>query len=312
MGLTAFFNQILNLMLPSFDKKFFGKWVLSGEYSVLRAGPALVYPFFEGFIRFKYKDSGQKLLIRRAGGHRPGLDFSLSPALDKALKITGRKREDLTGALEVTSELPFGAGLGASAALCSGIAHLFLQKSWITAEKLKSFAVSLEDIFHGKSSGMDITAILEQKPLLYKRREPVEALSPFKTQPRLFLSYSGGRAATATGVLKVRKLFDADWSKAEQLDRDMIRSVELCLQASRATDLKSCTALLSEGLDLGSRCFYKWGLISYDLESHIAWLKKKGALAVKPTGSGLGGHVISLWRNALSLSDTQNLIPLKL
>ena len=279
---------------------------------MLGSGPALVYPFLEGFIRFKYRDSGQSLVVRRAGKHRPGLDFALSPVLDKALKSLRRKRGDLTGVLELESALPFGAGLGASAVLCAGIADLFAKKSWITAGELKSFAVSLEDIFHGKSSGMDITAVLEQKALLYKRNRPFEILPSCLARPHLFLSYSGGRASTATGVLKVRSLFDTNRSKAEQLDRDMIRSVELCRQALQAESQKSCVALLSEGLSLGSACFSKWGLISYDLESHIAWLKKKGALAVKPTGSGLGGHVISLWDREPPIDIIAGLIPLRI
>jgi mevalonate kinase len=42
--------------------------------------------------------------------------------------------------------------------------------------------------------------------------------------------------------------------------------------------------------------FSGWGLTTGVLGDHIQQLKDYGALAVKPTGSGDGGYVLSLWR----------------
>ena len=93
----------------------------------------------------------------------------------------------------------------------------------------------------------------------------------------------------------MRSLFDQNWSQAEQIDNMMKQSVSLCLQALNEKDEGQGYNLLTKALSLGEDCFRKWRLISYDLERHIEHLKTNGALAVKPTGSGLGGHVISLW-----------------
>ena len=69
-------------------------------------------------------------------------------------------------------------------------------------------------------------------------------------------------------------MFDKNRNQAEQLDKDMAQSVELCLLALKKKDKNQCTQLLSQALSLGEKCFQKWGLISYDLEKHMEFLKR--------------------------------------
>ena len=298
--------------MQQLEKRFFGKWVLAGEYSVLRAGSALVYPLNYYYIDFTYKEFDHPLKIKRKGKHQIGLDFAVAPLLYKALKAINKQREELTGSLIIDGSIPFGAGLGASSTLCVGISYLFLHKKWIHKNQMKSFATALEDFFHGKSSGMDVTVVLEQKPILYQKSKPLKTLDKFKNTPLLFLSYSGGRASTSVGVSKVRRLFDKNWLTAEQIDKQMDQSVQLCLQALKETNKKKSLSMLEKALNLGHNCFEKWSLLSYDLEQHIEYLKQKGALAVKPTGSGLGGYVISLWDKQPPSELNKKLIPLQI
>ena len=46
---------------------------------------------------------------------------------------------------------------------------------------------------------------------------------------------------------------------------------------------------------MAHQCFESWGLITPDMSSIIQNLYQRGALAVKPTGSGGGGYLLSLW-----------------
>ena len=284
-----------------FEKKIFGKWVLSGEHSVLRGCPALIFPLPCYYINFSYRESDSPLFVEKSGLDLAGLDFSATPLLEKALNLTGKKRESLKGVLKIKSHIPFGAGLGASAALCAGLALLFESKSWlgkgISGESAQSFAQKLEDLFHGKSSGMDVASALKGKPLLYQNGKIRKFLTPLKKKPPLFLSYSGRRSATIFGAAKLKELFEKNPKAAEGADKDMERSANLCLSALNSQDPEESARKLKEGLDLGNSCFQKWGLLSYDLEKHTALLKEAGAIAAKPTGSGLGGYVISLWKN---------------
>ena len=294
----------------NFEKQFFGKWVLAGEYSVLRSGQSLVYPLTHYFLRFKYHKGPAALSINKTGFYQESLDFSVGPVLHKALKVLDKKREQLKGELEIEAHIPFGAGVGASAALCVGLSYLFLHKKWIKKTELKNFATRLEDIFHGKSSGMDITALIEESPILYSKGKVLKKLQAFKQKPKLFLSYSGGRAATSVGVNQVRKLFDKNWTLAENIDKKMCQATQLCLQSMEEKEKNKSTALLQEALTLGEDCFKQWNLISHDLKQHLQILKSHGAIATKPTGSGLGGYVISLWENPPHPSLKKKLIQL--
>ena len=53
---------------------------------------------------------------------------------------------------------------------------------------------------------------------------------------------------------------------------------------------------LAKSMGLAAECFEQWGLSDGAPGEHIQWLKEHGALAVKPTGSGGGGYVLSLWK----------------
>jgi mevalonate kinase len=55
--------------------------------------------------------------------------------------------------------------------------------------------------------------------------------------------------------------------------------------------------LLKQSMDLGLDCFERWDLCHGDLGEHLDWLKRHGAEAVKPTGSGGGGYALSLWQS---------------
>ena len=270
----------------------------------------MVYPLPCHYMDFEYKPGKNNLKIEKRNVPKNSLDTSLTPLLNKALKIANKKEGDLKGALTIDSFIPFGAGLGASAVICSGIADLFSHKTWIPKNQLNTFAVSLEDFFHGKSSGMDIAAVLGKKPVLYQKGQALYTLPKCKFKTGLFLSYTGGNSLTSVGVSKVKQLFERNRNLAERIDKSMSQSVKLCLSALEEENKNKRELLLKQALDLGANCFQEWGLISSDLKKHEHFLKKQGALAVKPTGSGLGGYMISLWNKNPPSSLIKKLIPL--
>jgi mevalonate kinase len=52
---------------------------------------------------------------------------------------------------------------------------------------------------------------------------------------------------------------------------------------------------LAEALTEAASCFSEWGLVPASVAAQMRELEKAGALAVKPTGSGDGGFLLSLW-----------------
>jgi mevalonate kinase len=54
---------------------------------------------------------------------------------------------------------------------------------------------------------------------------------------------------------------------------------------------------LAESIKKAKSCFKRWGLAEGKIAQHMQMLQKHGALAVKPTGAGDGGYVLSLWED---------------
>ena len=279
----------------NFKKRIYAKWILSGEHSVLRSQPAIVFPLPHYYIDFSYKDEEDNLSIHHSGQDQAGLDFSFLPLFEESLKLIGKKRKDLKGIIEIDSHMPLGAGLGASAILSVACVLFFQHKSWIQKEDAPQIAKKLEDLFHKQSSGIDVAAVLEGKPLLFQNGKVKKYLEPSKIKPFLYLSYSGRRSSTFFSISKVKEFFKDKQMSLERIDEEMTRSVEFCLSSMLLEDKPRMLKQLQDGISLGEDCFKQLGLLSYDLETHSQKLKKEGALATKPTGSGLGGYVISLW-----------------
>lgn len=278
-------NLNLNYNIP-------GKWILAGEHAVLRGYEALVFPLNSKFLNFSYQTSEQDFTLKLIGENSSDLEMIIWSVFEKALTEIHLKRTDLKGELTITSHISFGAGMGASATLAVGISE-FLKKLNLLKTDSFLFAKKIEDLFHGESSGVDVAVALYQKPLLYKRGEPITPLESVSL-PRLYLSHCGVRGVTKDCVTKVKKLHETDSSLAKQLDLQMSEAVMLFkkLLNEPTPDLLAWM----KAIKLSQNCFESWGLVPVEAQNHIDQLKKGGALACKMTGSGGGGYVLSLWQ----------------
>ncbi|PIS10207.1 MAG: hypothetical protein COT73_10620 [Bdellovibrio sp. CG10_big_fil_rev_8_21_14_0_10_47_8] len=291
--------------LASFETQVPGKWILAGEHSVLRGCPALVFPLESRSLSLAYQDKvSQGLTLELAGDHGEELQLLVWGVLEKACQLSKVSRADLRGVLRAHSSIPVGAGLGASAALCVGIAQWFLAMKLITTNQLYEFARTLENLFHGESSGVDIAVALSRSPLRFSRsgeRASIEV----RWQPHCYVSYSGKRGVTLECVNKVKSLLESNPKLGERIDQDMAQAVNLAQQALSSEEIQGLP-LLKSSMDLAYTCFERWGLC---VESHVEWLRQQGALAIKPTGSGGGGYVLSLWEKEPPLEVRKLLIP---
>jgi mevalonate kinase len=71
----------------------------------------------------------------------------------------------------------------------------------------------------------------------------------------------------------------------------METSVQMCEKAFQEKNLE----LLAQAIHLACEVYEEWGLIDPLSQSLIKKLQDFGAIAVKPTGSGLGGFLLALW-----------------
>lgn len=282
-----------------------GKWILAGEHSVLRGCGALVFPLASKKFILDYEKSDKDFAVDFAG--TTGADYRILfyGLVDRVLEILKIRRKDLTGQVMITSELPLGSGLGASAALCVAVVRWMHELGFVSEDNLYELSLSLENVFHGESSGVDIAVALYGKPLFFKRhgeRRPFDVA----WKPKFYLSYCGQRGLTQQCVEKVKNWIQKNPSN--KVDQEMALAVELAMQSLLSQkyapkpnvsplDDELVSSVLISAINQAAHCFHQWGLDEGIVREEMDLLRDHGALAVKPTGSGGGGYVLSYWQN---------------
>lgn len=292
--------------LAGFNLKIFGKCIIAGEHAVIRGSPALVVPVKEKFLEISYKNTSEEFKVEFEGLMKEDLSLVFFGVLEKALKVVNKKHSDLTGELKLTNTVPVGAGLGASATLCVAVGRFLEHLNWISPEHLYEFCRQLENLFHGESSGVDIASTLAGQPIEFQRPSQITEIN-INWNPKLYISYCGQRGMTSECVRLVKDQWLRNEVEASKIDQDMRESVLLAKKALMSGEKEGFVDLI-ESINKARSCYERWGLTAGALDTHMKKLTEEGALAVKPTGSGRGGYVISLWRTEPKLAD---LIPLK-
>ena len=274
-----------------------GKWILAGEHSVIRGHGALVFPLLDKTLRLQYTPStkAKKLDIvsNMLGNEDDATQALLVKILEYGLQCINKNLQSITGALYIESNIPVGVGMGASAALCVAITRWFAAQGWIDQKQEFTIARELEHFFHGQSSGLDIIGVSSNIGMYFQNGQAT-ALSPTWT-PKWQLSFCGQQGPTADCVESVQNL----WAKSPELGQIIdIKMQDAVLSAKQALEepyTANSQTRLAFAIQQAHECFNEWGLITPALHNHIQDLHFQGALAVKPTGSGGGGFVMSLW-----------------
>jgi len=244
---------------------------------VVRGRPALVAPLKSRHLRLTANQGPGNGIEMRPGPFRN----AFLKTLEKGLSLTGKKLES-RWEFGLESDIPPSAGLGSSAALSVAVARFLVPEG-----ELFSLALELENIFHGTSSGIDVAAVISPEPILFSKGLAPSPVSPTWV-PRFFLYDTGLRSSTKACVEKVSTLGRSD------LDERMESAVATMQKALTTNEGLSA---LAASIETAASCFQEWDLIPPAVRRQIDYLKKAGALAVKPTGSGDGGFLLSLWEN---------------
>lgn len=281
-------------MFYDFQTTTHGKWILAGEHAVLRKNPALVFPVQEKTLILSYTSSAKPLQVIC---DTKAMEEVLWRTLNEGSKLLNFSLSDSTGCLTLQNDIPIGCGLGASAALCVAVARWLTHMRLLHEDEQLSFARRLEHVFHGKSSGVDIVGAAASGGIYFQNGEH----GPLKQvwQPYWYLSFCGEIGLTSHCIQKVNSLWQSDPLMAESIDIQMNTSAALACEALQEENQGSQNKL-AQALNFAADCFSKWGLITPALNEHMRYLKDLGAIAMKPTGSGGGGYIVSLWDHPLS------------
>lgn len=280
-------------MFCNFQTTTHGKWILAGEHTVIRGGEALVFPIRSKELTLQYQPASSELNAHYEGDCGADTHLLFWSVLEQGMQLLGRSLNSLSGHFDLHSNIPVGVGMGASAALCVAMARWFEAQQLLESHQVNQFAKELEHLFHGKSSGLDIAGVSTESGLVFKQG----SWSPLKPSwnPHWYLSSCGQIGITSHCIQQVQTLWDQNPDQAEHIDVMMSKSVQLAKKAL-AEETADSLAQLTQAIDIATDCFFQWGLISESLQHHMQALRDAGALAVKPTGSGGGGYVVSLWK----------------
>jgi mevalonate kinase len=274
-----------------------GKWVLVGEHTVMRGGMAIVFPFPEVSLCLDFIPQRTRRLKISPPEAEPVI-YELLRIYESGRGGNGGFSWPL-GRLTIQSDIPQGAGLGSSAALCSAVARWIASATGLSANGLAELARGLESRFHGASSGMDIAAVLANAPIVFEKGCQPRILK-LERVPHFTLHDTGLRSNTSECISRVRTFMARKPDRAAATDRAMdaasYKALKGLLIYGRGEEQAGLKAI-AEGMRMALDCFgaSNWDLISEAEERLIRSLLDDGALAVKPTGAGGGGMALALW-----------------
>ena len=272
-----------------------GKIILLGEHAVVYGRHALAIPIpdaVEAALTPRHKSTtvtvhgwGLHTVIDR--DNKEGINAAVSLIFDE-LRVG-----NLNFAINITSSLPRGMGLGSSAAIAVAITRAVARSMDVEIDdsEVNEIAFACERLAHGTPSGIDNTLSCYGEPMLFRNADNAyrETLQ-LKEVPPLVVGFSSKAGPTSAQVEGVRTRFDRDTLRYEaifdQIDEISIAGTK-ALQTQRYDELGSlmniCHGLLN-AIQVSTP----------ELEDMIGIARDSGAIGAKLTGAGGGGSIVAL------------------
>jgi mevalonate kinase len=264
------------------------KLILFGEHAVGYGQPALGCALSRG-VRVQLSPGSGRVRVQVEDGLLPARARvrGIAPTdLVHAALGPAAQRTDA----EIWMEVPPGAGLGTSAALAIAL----LRAVGAAESTLLSEAVRVEDLAHGKSSGLDPAISLSGSIIAFTRlaagrRRRIRAIHPAAPLD-LVVGVHGTHGGTRARVEAMAKLKDSTGNAFTAAIRALGAASRLGAEALAAGD----GPLFGRAMDLAHGILAGLGVVSDPIEELVRCARAAGALGAKMSGAGGGGAFYAL------------------
>ncbi len=158
-------------------KKYYGKVILFGEYSMIFGSPALLMPLYTGESHWDYiwRNHGKKNYSSNRSLHAFANYLESNEYFTEYIDIQ-KFRAELKKGMFLDSCIPSGYGVGSSGALTAAVYDRFKSKEIEDLIVLKKFLGDMENCFHGSSSGLDPLQCYLGKPFILTEDKKIQIL----------------------------------------------------------------------------------------------------------------------------------------
>ena len=283
-------------------KKYNGKLILFGEYSMIFGSEALLTPYYSAFGEWSS-------VINRPSAQA----FESNESIRKfynylndndEFRILDLKRfeMEINAGLFFDSNIPLGYGVGSSGALVAAIFDRYKLIEINDIPKLKNFLAKMESFFHGSSSGMDPLQCYLGKPFILSQQTTDNSQQSFtilnddfmSDDIHIFLIDTKIKSPTAPLVERFKEL-RKDATYLDKFDNEYVPLISKCIKSL---------------IDKNNDDFYKYlsqvSKLQIELLSHTIpeetrdyFLKdiNKDGFQVKLCGAGGGGFLLGFSNN---------------
>jgi mevalonate kinase len=217
--------------------------------------------------------------------------------------------------IKITSTIPVASGLGSGAAVTVALIRALCShfNYSMPDEEISSFAYEIEKLYHGTPSGIDNTVVTYSKPVYFIK----SSLSPFRRGAggevdtfkvgnpfTIVIGDTGTRAPTKESVGDVRKLWETDKAKWEQIFDEVGTIVNKARGAIESGAWNQMGKLMNQNHAL----LQEMTVSSPALDRLVSAACEAGALGAKMSGGGRGGNMIALVTPELAETVSKSLL----
>ncbi len=265
-----------------------GKAILVGEHFVLHGSRAIAVPVPGRYVEVNLLEAPPE------AGAAPEYD---GPPEGMAVALAMRDALGLEGArLRLGGDLPLAAGLGSSAALAVAL----VRAAGVAPEEAALAAAhQLEQIAHGRASGIDDAVIGRERAVLFDGMSSgPERIRPLDLpMPPFWIAWVPRVRSTRETVAAVAALAAREPDRMARHVSSVDRLVDVTLDALAAGDAEA----LGRVLDTAQCALEDIGVVVDEHRRICDVARDHGALGAKTTGAGAGGAVMMLGGAELEL-----------